>query len=243
MTPDLPLFVRGFGVTYGFTHTIGNIVWTTLIAFVLFLTWRVLLRPAVAELSPTWLAERLPPEWDAGASAAARQAFGAGERRGYAALLAVSFALGIASHILWDLFTHEGRLGVQIFPVLDEYWGPLLGVKWMQHGSSVLGLVIQAIWGVLWLRRSRRLQRSDRLLPSWVRVAWWISLPVILVIASMIGFALYGPFTAEFTPQHLAYRMLPPACAMWGALTLVLCLVVAVVRRHRSRSSAQSVTA
>ena len=35
MTPDLPLFLRGVGLSYGFTHGWSNIVWTTLVAFVL----------------------------------------------------------------------------------------------------------------------------------------------------------------------------------------------------------------
>ena len=46
------------------------------------------------------------------------------------------------SHIVWDLFTHEGRVGRPALPVLDEQWGPLTGYKWLQYGSSVLGLVI-----------------------------------------------------------------------------------------------------
>lgn len=37
MTPDLPLFVRGTALDYGFTHTSVNVIWTALAAFVLFL--------------------------------------------------------------------------------------------------------------------------------------------------------------------------------------------------------------
>src|SRR5690606_22770748 len=47
MTPDLPLFLRGFGVSYSFTHTLANVLWTAVIAAVLFLVWRAVLRPAV----------------------------------------------------------------------------------------------------------------------------------------------------------------------------------------------------
>ena len=235
MTPDLPLFVRGIGVDYSFTHTFGNIVWTALLAFVLLLVWRVVLRPAVPELAPSWLARRLPQEWSDGGLAAARAAVGVGRKRWYPVLLAVSFLIGVASHILWDLFTHEGRAGVQLLPGLDEMWGPLPGFKWLQHGSSVIGLMIIGIWAVLWLRRRDARPGSTGSLPQAVRVAWWVSLPAILMGAWVWGLVVLGPLDAEFTVQHLAYRVLPPACALWGLITLALCVVLALRgRRHQT---------
>ncbi|MFB7251787.1 DUF4184 family protein [Microbacterium sp. NPDC056234] len=233
MTPDLPLFVRGVGLEYGFTHTGAHIVWTGLIAFVLFLVWRVLLRPSAAELSPTWAAARLPREWNQTPWAAARQAVGAGERRWYPLLLAASLLIGVASHILWDLFTHEDRWGSEVLPILDAQWGPLQGFKWLQHGSSALGLIIIGIWMLMWLRRRTPREAVERLLPGGVRVAWWLSLPAVLVVAWGVGLVAYGPLTEDFTVQHLAYRVLPPACAVWGMITVALCVVVGVRRTAR----------
>lgn len=233
MTPDLPLFIRGAGIGYGFTHTWTNLLWTGLIAFALFLVWRVLLRPAAGELAPGFVAARLPQEWDQKPGAAARQALGSGERRGYPLLLAASLLIGVASHILWDLFTHDGRWGSRMLPVLDAQWGPLPGFKWLQHGSSVLGLIIIGIWMLVWLRRRMPRADLDRLLPGWVRIAWWLSLPAVLVVAWVAGTIAFGPFTDEFTVQHLAYRVLPPACAVWGAITVTLCVVIGVRRSAR----------
>ncbi len=228
MTPDLPLFVRGVGLNYSSTHTFANVVWTAVLAFVLFIVWRAVLRPAVPELSPRWLATRLPEEWgDAGVSAAGR-ALGVGEKRLHPLLLAISLILGVLSHIVWDLFTHEGRWGVQLLPALAAQWGPLTGFKWLQHGSSVIGLVIIGVWGLLWLRRHGPRPAAAPQLPHGVRVAWWLSLPVILIAAWFLGLLVLGPLDAEFTVQHLAYRVLPPACAVWGAITLVLCIVLAL---------------
>lgn len=235
MTPDLPLFLRGIALNYGFTHTAGNVIWTALVALALFLVWRVLLRPAVPELVPAWLAARLPAEWAQGGWSAAREAVGAGQRRGYPLLLAASLILGVLSHILWDVFTHEGRAGVQWLPMLDSQWGPLTGYKWLQHGSSILGLIIIGIWALLWLRRRPRGPRFDCVIPGWLRVSWWASLPVILAAAWILGLVLHGPLSSEFTVAHLAYRMLPPACAIWGVLTVALCLVVPVLRRFHQR--------
>lgn len=235
MTPDLPLFVRGVGLNYSFTHTFGNLVWTGLLAFVLFLLWRVVLRPAVPELSPSWLARRLPSEWDDRGTVAVGKAIGVGARRSYPVLLALSLLLGVLSHILWDLFTHEGRWGVQLVPGLDAMWGPLPGFKWLQHGSSVIGLAVIGVWALLWLRHRRVRSDVEQWLPAGVRIAWWASLPIILVGAWIWGLIALGPIDAEFTVQHLAYRVLPPACALWGAMTLVLCVVVSVRgRRHQT---------
>lgn len=236
MTPDLPLFVRGLGLTYPFTHTFGNLVWTSLVALVLFLVWRVVLRPAAGELAPGWLARRLPQEWSVGGVEAAGRAVGVGlGRQAYPVLLAVSLMLGVLSHIVWDLFTHEGRWGVALFPALGDMWGPLQGFKWLQHGSSVFGLVGIAIWAGLRLRRTRPRPSLRQRLPFAARVAWWASLPVILAGASVIGFVMFGPFTDTFTVQHLAYRVLPPACAAWGVVTLVLCVGLSLTGRHESR--------
>ena len=233
MTPDLPLFLRGVGLRYSFTHTFENVLWTALVAFVLFLLWRVLLRPAVGELSPLSLARRLPAEWQQTGITAARSAVGVGEpRRAYPVLLAVSLILGVLSHIVWDLFTHEGRWGVEILPALGMMWGPLTGFKWLQHGSSAAGLLILGVWAWRRLRDAAPRVISERAVPAGVRIAWWSSLPVILLAAIIIGYLAYGPFTAEFTAQHLAYRVLPPACALWGALTLALCLTIPLFRRR-----------
>jgi hypothetical protein len=237
MSPDLPLFVRGLPLHYGLTHSIAWLPATLVIALALLVVWRCILRPATRELTPMWLARRLPPEWDAGPAASAGETFGIGGDPARPSgrsilLLVVSLVIGILSHIVWDLFTHEDRWGVEALPVLDEQWGPLRGFTWLQHGSSALGLAILAVWAVLWLRR-REPADVCRALPDAVRWAWWLSLPVALLVAWAIGLAAYGPLTGEWRVEHVAYRVLPPACAVWGLLTAILAVLV---RLARSRS-------
>lgn len=239
MTPDLPLFVRGTPLTYQVTHT--NLLVTGLIGVALLLIWWGVLRPAVREFSPRWLAARLPEGWDAVGLdiVATLQQEHAGARHPIwrepsvgGILLAISLMLGIVSHIVWDAFTHEGRWGVHLVPALAAEWGPLVGYKWLQHGSSIVGVTVLALAGAVWLARRGHDQPVSRVLPSGVRWVWWLSLPGILTVAWFAGLAAFGPLTPDFTPQHLGHMVLPPACAVWGGLTFALCVVVQVRRRR-----------
>jgi len=242
MTPDLPLFVRGLPLHYGVTHSFAWLPVTMLVALVLLLVWRCVLRPAARELSPRPLAARLPGEWDAAAASSARETFAgtpaARTTVGSVLLLIASLAIGVASHIVWDLFTHEGRWGAAVLPALDADWGPLPGYKWLQHGSSVVGLAILGVYLLVWLARRPASASILRILPDGVRWCWWLSLPVVLVIAWCWGYAVFGPFDAAFTPAHLGYRVLPPACAVWGVATLALCVGIQALRVRRPRPEA-----
>lgn len=237
MAPDLPLFVRVVVPPYGRTHDLAWLPLTVVMAAVLLLMWRCVLRPAVRELAPSWVAARLPAGWDTGAAAGLRETLAISRGRvswTRLALVVASLAIGVLTHIVWDLFTHEGRGGVDLVPALAERWGPVPGYTWLQHGSSLFGLLVLGVWGVIWISR-RRPEPVTHLLPALVRFGWWLSLPVILVGAWLIGLAVLGPLDAEFTPAHLAYRVLPPAAAAWGAGTLLLCLAILVRRRTMRR--------
>ncbi len=240
MTPDLPIFLRGVGLRYSITHTWSWLPLTVVVALGLLLIWRCVLRPVSRDLIPRPLAERLPGAWDAGARASARETF-ARHRPGAAPgevsltsilLLVLSLVLGVASHIAWDLFTHIDRWGLLAVPVLAERWGPLAGYKWMQYGSTVIGLLIIAVWALRWLARRSPEPVSGRA-PASVRVGWWVSLPVFLVVAWIGGLAVFGPLRPGFGVEHLAYLVLPPTVGVWGALTLVLAIALQSTRRTR----------
>ncbi|MDQ1122662.1 DUF4184 family protein [Microbacterium trichothecenolyticum] len=223
MTPDLPLFLRGIVPPYAMTHDLVWLPVTVVMAFVLLLVWRCVLRPATRELVPRRIADRLPDEWDAGALAAARETLSGGVVG--ILWLVLSLALGVVTHVGWDFFTHEGRAGDALFPALEEQWGPLAGVKWLQYGSGVLGLAGLGAFGLWWLSR-RSAIAVRRVLPDAVRVAWWLSLPIVLVAASLVAVTIAGGFDADYTPTHLIYGVLVRVAAAWGVATLVLAVVV-----------------
>ena len=238
MAPDVPLFVPAFPEPYEMTHSFAWLPVTVVVALGLLLVWRCVLRPAMRELAPDWLAARLPQEWDAGAGEGLRGVFarrdGFRSSVGGAVLVLATLAIGVASHIAWDAFTHEGRWGMTALD-LAVRWGALPAYKWLQYGSSVMGLVVIGLWAVLWLRR-RRPASVSRVLPDGARWTWWLALPTLLAAAWLIGLAIWGPFTADYTPHHLAYRVLPVASAVWVGLGIVLALAVPVAR-SRVRAS------
>ena len=77
-----------------------------------------------------------------------------------------------------------------------------------------------------WILQRAATAAPRRVLPGWVRGAWWLSLPACLAVALLWGLAVQGPLDGDFTVAHLAYRVLPPACAQWGAATVGLCIAV-----------------
>ncbi|NUK90247.1 DUF4184 family protein, partial [Streptomyces lunaelactis] len=63
----------------------------------------------------------------------------------------LSAVLGAATHIGWDAFTHEGRWGTRLIPVLNETVGGFGVHKFVQYGSSALALAVlgSCLWSAL----------------------------------------------------------------------------------------------
>lgn len=239
MAPDLPLFVRFFPLDYARTHSFAWMPATVLLALALLLVWRSLLRPAVGELAPRAIAARLPADWEAGAAAGARQTFaprgGARPSVAGALLTLLALAIGVATHIVWDSFSHYGRSGVLALPALDATWGPLPGYQWVQYVSSALGLIVLAVWALLWLRRAPARPLAPSVLAGWARLVWWMSLPLVLALSWAVAVPIYGPFTPDHSARHLAYRLLPAAAAVWAVASLALCVAVQALRARAAR--------
>jgi hypothetical protein len=110
---------------------------------------------------------------------------------------AAALLLGACTHLAWDAFTHENARGVRMLPMLTDYGPEMSGhplhlYKWLQYGSSVVGLAVVAAALLLWLRHApappeppvRRIALPERLawlgayvLPPVLAMAWKASLP------------------------------------------------------------------
>ena len=74
-------------------------------------------------------------------------------------LIVVSALIGIATHILWDSFTHRNTWPSEHWPVLMQMVRvPVLGelplYKVFQHTSTVVGVLLVCAWFVSWYLRT-----------------------------------------------------------------------------------------
>jgi hypothetical protein len=149
-TPDFMYFLR-LAPRGHFGHTLPGLFLFDLPAGLaaLFLFHAYAKQPLSIFL-PAGIRARLTP-------GAKRYAFGPPARF---ALIALSILVGAATHILWDSFTHR-----EYWPYLHwsflRHWvkvplaGPVPTYKLLQHGSTLVGLAILAIWVFLWYRSTQ----------------------------------------------------------------------------------------
>lgn len=131
-----------------FTHTfLGVVTVNVAIAAVLVAVWALLREPLVA-LLPVRVRGRV-------------HAFVRGQRWTRASFgppawlrFAVSGALGAATHVVWDAFTHHSRWGTELVPVLSHSVGGFPVFQLVQYGSSALALVVIGWFAATGLRRT-----------------------------------------------------------------------------------------
>jgi len=114
-----------------------------------YLFTRVLIKPALIECLPNGAYARLQASKPAISLRAAKNWL----------MVAAAILFGAATHIIWDAFTHEKSLGVRTFPFLKGFGPGLEGhpmqlFRWLQFGSSAIGLAILAIALIVWLRHA-----------------------------------------------------------------------------------------
>ena len=145
MAPDFPFFLPfDPGIR---THTAAAIVTTDLLFGVpAWFLWHALLAAPALWAAPRPLRARL-----SGIPLGVRVRL----RDVRAVLLTVAaLAVGSATHVLWDEFTHARRWGPEHLPALDETWWLMPGYRWLQYLSSVVGLLVLLAWLVHWWRRT-----------------------------------------------------------------------------------------
>jgi Domain of unknown function (DUF4184) len=99
--------------------------------------------------------------------------------------IVASILIGIATHILWDSFTHRGTWLYARWPLLRQsfhlpFEGTIPLYKALQHGSSVLGVAVLLIWLVLWYRRNGATAPARGAVSMTKRIA---ILAVVIVVA------------------------------------------------------------
>lgn len=234
LAPDVPYFTEsvvhgtfGFGV---FTHSLLGVPTADVaVAAVLAAGWHWLLREPLVAL--------LPGRWTAAAGAltapTGRNAGLAGAGR-----FALSAAVGAATHVAWDAFTHAGRAGVRLLPVLNR---TVLGRPLyydLQFGSSVLGLGILGWYMARILRAAPAGPAPRRRLSARARIAATLLVGTAAAVGAAVRLARWdhGPL------RSAGILDLVPTVAFGGGAGAALGLACyAVVARNAPARSGDEV--
>jgi len=232
MSPDIPYFLpRGPWALP--THTLGGVLlWAPLLGLVVLLVWDVLLARAAYAFAPEQLRRRLP------------RRITAAERYGSLrsiALVYAGLAIGAATHVLWDAFTHDNGWVVVRVPALLETiaWLPreLAAYKWLQYLSSVIGLAILLWWIARWWRAT---PPSPVPVPGGVSTAArWTVIGLVAVTAVGAGLAVNRSYLIGESVLNLrlaVFRAITVGSAYAALVMLAAALVWTLAQLRRSRA-------
>jgi hypothetical protein len=182
MAPDFDYFLN-MGITGRWTHTIaGTFEFSLPAALIVLAVFHLLLKKSAVALLPERVQRRIVIEqfrfWPLGRF-----------------LLIVGSALaGIATHLLWDSFTHgQGWMVDRIRWLQTSHvlWGHLWpNYKFAQHGSTVVGLMLLALWFRGWYRSTEPVHPVEPRLSVRVRTA-----VICSILATAFGVGLVRAWT------------------------------------------------
>lgn len=143
------------------------------------------------------------------------------------AMIAGSILIGIATHIVWDSFTHQWSWLYRHWRFLGEGVDlPLFGARpWyaiFQYLSSILGLLIILLWCVHWYKRALPIH-PDRFSPRTVAFSR-VVFACAFVAATLVGFlraASFGIPSGVMGSQRFATHVIITAISVFALEVLV----------------------
>lgn len=213
MTPDIPYFLP-VNLDRDISHSLaGAPTIDLLVGVAAFVMWVALLRAPVLDYCPAWLRERMAP--------AARWRVRGPVTTGL--LVVAALELGILSHLLLDLFTHEGGWLEQVAPFTSEPIGPFTVANIIHAVVSGITAGVLLWWARRWARRTPRVPHQSRL-GSAERLATWLGLAAVIAAVGLVCWARgIGAGLRPVDPQLLGASFFV-AAAVAGAVAFALAL-------------------
>lgn len=115
------------------------------------------------------------------------------------ALVLLSILVGIATHILWDSFTHPNFWPYQHWQFLHRtfdfpVYGSMEYLRVLQHASTILGALALALWFWLWFLRTPPIEPEPAPSPRKHRRSALVLISVVALSAAVLrGFELLQP--------------------------------------------------
>lgn len=118
-----------------------------------------------------------------------------------------SILLGIATHLLWDSFTHSTTWPYRHWSILRKpFTLPILGqfplYKILQHGSTIVGIGILSFWLVRWYRTTPPSAHLRKSLPAGRKAA---IIAVVMTVA-IVGAVVRAVVGIGMPIGHLAFN-------------------------------------
>jgi len=227
--PDLQYFIQISDEDRSGHHFPDVLLVTLPVALILLWVFEWCVKGPAIELLPSALQRRLQDK-------VAPLSFRGWERF---ASIVVWIAIGIATHMFWDSFTHSHTWMVAHWSLLRHkvpvpFHAPVAMLKVLQHVSTVLGLLVLGAWFLTWYRQTTPVPRASlRELSSFRKVA------IVFTMAVVAIFAGYPLAIFRLSDHPLPIKPLFFVVTVFVAITLVFCaqvLVYALVRTYAARS-------
>ena len=186
MTPDFEYFLR-MRVYSSYSHTWLGLFWFDLpLTIILAFIFHSIVRDKLIDNVPDFLSKRILVfknfNWTK-------------HFRENVLVVLVSCVIGIASHILWDGFTHWNGQFVQVIDVLQKTFTfaghSIPAYKLVQHTSTIVGGLI-IIYALHQLPADRVLTREKSILPFWFSVGLVTLTVVAMRLLTGLDYKLYG---------------------------------------------------
>lgn len=194
VVPDFEYFLR-MRVKSAYSHTSAGMLWFDIpLAILLAFIFHNVVRNRLIDHLPRMLQQRLIPYSSFSWNARFRKTW---------LICFLSVIIGAGSHLFWDSFTHEQGFFVTHIPVLRTMYGPIPLYKIIQHGSSVLGLVvIVCATGQLPVIATGRSGTNQML--YWLPIAMLTTIFITLRITMMAGGFIFGNIVVSLISSFLA---------------------------------------
>lgn len=143
--------------------------------------------------------------------------------------IVVSILIGIATHVLWDSFTHANTFFYRHWPVFREQVRvPMLRsvplYKVLQHGSTIFGLLALSIWLLGWYQKDEVSTRGE--VNSGMSRPRKLFLVTLLTVLASLGAATRAlatvgiPSSPSNAKQALGLFVVTWIAAMWWEFVL-----------------------
>lgn len=196
--PDFEYFIR-LSPDDRFGHTlVGSLILTLPLALLVLWLFHAYVKPPLTRLMPDAVQRRL---------AADVESFHFGGASRFALIIA-SILLGIATHLVWDSFTHSGTWLYYHWPLLSEQVrlavvGLVPFYKLFQHASTMIGIGALSIWVALWYRSTAP---STRPIYVGVLPTRKIVLVTVVSVVAALGAIIRGIAGVGIPNSHAAQK-------------------------------------